>query len=69
MGGIAFADVAPPPDGGKPADMATTMAQPDMSAASTDDGGCSMTAHGTPAGAAAFALVGAALLMRRRRTA
>jgi MYXO-CTERM domain-containing protein len=69
IGGVALADVAPPPDGGKPADMATTMAHPDMSAATSDDSGCSMSAHGTPATAVGFALVGAALLMRRRRTA
>ena len=71
VGGSARADVAPGPDAGGKTDMATTMAQPDMSAAgNTDDGGCQLARHGQPGGLAlAFAAGALALVVSRRRRA
>ncbi len=68
--GVARADVAP--DAGKPADMTTTQAKPDMTVvAPTDDGGCSMGGHGAAAGSSLVVLGAAAGLIfaSRRRTA
>jgi hypothetical protein len=69
--GLAFADVAPPADGGSTPDMTTTMAKPDMSAVTEpkDDDGCSM-AHRSASTNAAALLFGAsaiALAVTRRR--
>ena len=72
-GGVALADVAPPPDAGKIVDMASTQAKPDMTVTTpaSSDSGCSMSGHGATGGSAA--LLGAAalglLLVSRRRTA
>jgi len=72
-GGIALADVAPPPDAGNNPDMATTMAKPDMSVpVDNKDDGCSMSGRATSTNAAAFLFGAGALALtlasRRRRT-
>ena len=71
--GVARADVAPPPDAGHIADMASTQAKPDLSTTTkTDDGGCSMAAHGSSTSGAAgligLAAMGMLIASRRRRS-
>jgi hypothetical protein len=73
-GGVALADVAPPPDAGHTPDMASTMAKPDMSVPVTNnDSGCSMGGHGAAANASALLFGAGALALtlasRRRRLA
>jgi MYXO-CTERM domain-containing protein len=72
MAGLAHADVAPPNDAGSGQDLSSTMAKPDMSTpTTTEDGGCSMSGHGSGSAASLVAVsaVALALLARRRRTA